>query len=86
MTDFKRAFDQLSPEHREVLILVGASGFGYEEAAEMMGVKVGTVKSRASRARARLAELLHLEEGEDVLLDGDAATLSIMGRSGVQAA
>ena len=51
--DFRRAFDQLSPEHREVLILVGASGFSGEEAAEMMGVAVGTVKSRASRARRR---------------------------------
>ncbi|SHI87970.1 RNA polymerase sigma factor [Wenxinia saemankumensis] len=86
MGDFKRAFDQLSAEHREVLILVGASGFGYEEAADMMGVKVGTVKSRASRARARLAELMGLAEGEDVLVAGDAATMGIMGKSGVQAA
>lgn len=69
--DFLRAFDQLSPEHREVLILVGASGFSTEEAAGMMGVAVGTVKSRANRARRRLAELLHLEEGEDMFSDGD---------------
>jgi hypothetical protein len=50
-----------------VLILVGASGFAYEEASVMMGVAVGTVKSRANRARARLAEMLGLEEGEELL-------------------
>ena len=49
---------QLEDAVREVLILVGAEGFSYEEAAEMIGVRVGTVKSRASRARTRLAELL----------------------------
>ena len=86
MGDFRRAFDQLSAEHREVLILVGASGFGYDEAAEMMGVAVGTVKSRASRARARLADLMHLEAGDDVLVGGDKTTLAIMGKSGIQAA
>ncbi len=72
--DFRRAFDQLSPEHREVLILVGASGFSYEEASEMMGVAVGTVKSRANRARAKLCELMGLAEGEDMFSGvGEAA-------------
>ena len=85
MTDFRTAFDQLTPQHREVLILVGASGFSYEEVAEMTGVAVGTVKSRASRARLRLAELLGLEEGED-FLDGDRATAAVMSRSGMHAA
>ncbi len=84
--DFSAAFDVLSPEHREVLILVGASGFSYEEAASMIGVAVGTVKSRANRARARLAELMGLSEGEDVLAAADGGTLAVMGRSGVQAA
>lgn len=84
--DFQRAFDQLSPEHREVLILVGASGFSCEEAAEMMGVAVGTVKSRTNRARKRLADLMHLADGEDVLGGNDAATMAVMGRSGMQAA
>ena len=84
--DFLTAFDGLSPEHREVLILVGAEGFSYEEAAEMIGVRVGTVKSRASRARTRLAELLGLEVGENVLAEVDGATLAVIGRSEVQAA
>lgn len=84
--DFQRAFDQLSAEHREVLILVGASGFSCEEAAQMMGVAVGTVKSRTNRARKRLADLMHLSEGEDVLAGHDGVTLAVMGRSGMQAA
>ncbi|MBZ4689653.1 MAG: RNA polymerase sigma factor [Cereibacter changlensis] len=82
-TDFSAAFDQLSPEHREVLILVGASGFAYEDAAVMMGVAVGTVKSRANRARARLAELLHLEKGEEMFSGVDGQTLAVMSRSGM---
>lgn len=86
MNDFLQAFDQLSPEHREVLVLVGASGFAYEEAAQMMGVAVGTVKSRANRARARLAELLHLEDGEDLLVEADKAALGVLGQSGIAAA
>jgi len=84
--DFQKAFDKLSPEHREVLILVGASGFSCEQAASTMGVAVGTVKSRTSRARKRLGELMGLAEGEDVLSGVDAATEAVMGRSGVQAA
>lgn len=79
--DFQRAFDQLSPEHREVLVLVGASGFSCEEAAEMMGVAVGTVKSRSSRARKRLAELLNLAEGEDMFSGTDGATVAVVNAS-----
>jgi RNA polymerase sigma-70 factor, ECF subfamily len=85
-TDFQRAFDQLSDEHREVLILVGASGFTCEQAADMMGVAVGTVKSRTSRARKRLGDLMGLADGEDVLSGVDAATEAVMGRSGMHAA
>ena len=85
-SDFQRAFDQLSDEHREVLVLVGASGFSCEEAAGMMGVAGGTVKSRTSRARKRLAELMGLAEGEQVL-DGEGQTShGMVARSGMQAA
>ena len=62
--EFRRAFATLSDEHREALILVGASGFSYEEAATMCGCAVGTIKSRANRARRRLAVLLHMEEND----------------------
>jgi len=52
----------LPAEQREALILVGASGFSYEEAAAICECAVGTIKSRLSRARGRLLELLS-EEG-----------------------
>ena len=56
--DFRRAFSQLSDSHREVLMLVGASGLGYEEVANVCDCAVGTIKSRVSRAREELIRLL----------------------------
>ncbi|MCX5580414.1 sigma-70 family RNA polymerase sigma factor [Kaistia terrae] len=58
LDDFLRAMQLLPDEQREALVLIGASGFSYEEAAEICEVKVGTVKSRVSRARARLEEIM----------------------------
>jgi len=80
MRDFKTAFDTLSVEQREALILVGASGFSYDEAAEMCGVATGTVKSRINRARARLTELLNLD-GDGALELTDRATMAVVGQS-----
>ncbi len=65
MVDFREALDKLAADQREALILVGASGFSYDEAAEICGCAVGTVKSRVNRARTRLAELLALQSGAD---------------------
>jgi RNA polymerase sigma-70 factor (ECF subfamily) len=84
MAEFSRAFDQLSPEHREILILVGANGYSYQEAADMTGVAAGTAKSRASRARARLCDLLGLDEGEGIVAEQTGATMAVLGRSGQQ--
>src|SRR5580658_282720 len=56
--DFREALDRLAPDHREALILVGASGLSYEEAARLCGCAVGTMKSRVNRARTKLAEML----------------------------
>ncbi len=53
-------------------MLVGAAGFSYEEAAEISGCAVGTIKSRVNRARNRLAGMLGLE----TLDDAAAETLS----------
>jgi len=47
---------QLSPQSREALILIGAGGFSYEEAAALCNCSVGTLKARVSRARKVLAE------------------------------
>ncbi len=85
-SDFQTAFDKLSPQQREVLILVGASGFSYEEAAEMTGVAVGTVKSRANRARQKLCELLDLKDGEGMFSGVDGAAGAVLSRSRTQAA
>ena len=54
--------DQIPELQRVALMLVGAEGYTYEEAAERLHCKVGTVKSRVSRARAYLADLLGLDE------------------------
>jgi RNA polymerase sigma-70 factor (ECF subfamily) len=61
LDDFCRALDQLPDDQREALILIGASGFSYEEAAEICGCAIGTVKSRVNRARARLADIMGTE-------------------------
>ncbi|MDF3605170.1 RNA polymerase sigma factor [Paracoccus sp. DMF-8] len=81
LNDFRAAFEKLPDEQREALLLVGASGFSYEEAAEMTGVAVGTVKSRANRGRRRLAELLQLEDGEELAIT-DQTTLAVMAQNG----
>ena len=64
MADLRIALAKLPEDQREAIILVGASGFSYEEAAEICSVAVGTVKSRVNRARARLAVLLQLEDDD----------------------
>lgn len=67
MRDFQRGFEQLIDEQREALMLVGALGFSYEEAAVTIGCALGTVKSRVNRGRKRLAELLKLEDGASII-------------------
>jgi len=73
LDDFLRAMQILPSEQREALVLIGASGFSYEEAAEICGVRIGTVKSRVSRARARLEEVLN---GGVALPSGESAEQS----------
>ena len=67
LSDMEVALLKLSPERREALLLVGAGGFSYEEAARISGCAIGTMKSRVARARDQLARLL----------DPDAATIKI---------
>jgi RNA polymerase sigma-70 factor (ECF subfamily) len=59
--DFRAALQKLPPDQREALILIGASGLSYEEAAAICRCAVGTMKSRVSRARSRLSELLDID-------------------------
>lgn len=58
MNEFLQAYEQLSPEHRDIVTLVGVSGHSYEVASRMIGIPVGTAKSRLSRARAQLTEVM----------------------------
>jgi RNA polymerase sigma-70 factor (ECF subfamily) len=58
LIDLSRALRLLSDEQREVLILVGAGGFSYDEAASICGCALGTIKSRLARARGALQDLL----------------------------
>lgn len=67
LDELRRALIQLPEDQREAIVLVGAGGFAYEEAAQICGCAVGTIKSRVSRARKALAAML--EEGADQLPD-----------------
>jgi len=55
LDELRRAMSMIPDEQREALILIGAGGLSYEEASEICGVAIGTMKSRVSRARDRLA-------------------------------
>jgi RNA polymerase sigma-70 factor (ECF subfamily) len=81
--DMQRALLQLPQPQREALILVGAGGFAYEEAAEICGVAVGTIKSRVARGRVALESILSggdlASRREHSLEDGKTALDTIMG-------
>jgi RNA polymerase sigma-70 factor (ECF subfamily) len=77
LDDFRRALEQLPEDQREAIILIGASGFSYEEAAEICKCAVGTIKSRVSRARTRLQEILDISGEADY--GPDAIAAQVMG-------
>lgn len=74
--DFKRALDSLPSDQREAIILIGASGFSYEEAAEICHCAVGTMKSRVSRARTRLQQILQVAGESDYGPDAVSAQVT----------
>jgi len=69
------ALAKLPHVQREALLLVAASGFTYDEAAAICEVAVGTIKSRVSRARQLLAELLVIDSPEKFALDRATASV-----------
>ena len=75
--DFRAALETLPEDQREAIILIGASGFSYEEAAEICSCAVGTIKSRVSRARSRLQEILKVSGEADY--GPDAISSQVMG-------
>ncbi len=66
LLDFRAALQHLPNDQREALILIGASGLSYEEAAQICGCAVGTMKSRVNRARNRLSELLSITSTSEI--------------------
>lgn len=64
--DLEAALGKLPPGQREAIVLVGADGLSYEEAAQALGCAVGTVKSRVNRARKNLAQVISLTGEEDI--------------------
>jgi len=62
--DLVRAMAELTPEHRELLLLVNVEGQSYQQAADTLGVPIGTVMSRLARARHRLRTLLEQGTGQ----------------------
>jgi RNA polymerase sigma-70 factor (ECF subfamily) len=78
LQDFIAALGKLEPAQREAFILVGAEGFSYEEAAQICGCAVGTIKSRVNRARQRLADFLQVSAPKEY--GPDATSESILAR------
>jgi RNA polymerase sigma-70 factor (ECF subfamily) len=62
--DLAAALTELSDDQRAALVLVDIEGYGVEEAASILGVPPGTVKSRCARGRARLARTLRARRGD----------------------
>ena len=79
--EFRVELAKLPPDLREALLLIGASGFSYEEAAAICESAVGTIKSRVHRARMRLVELLSIDSADMFGQDHTTrAVLSVGGR------
>jgi RNA polymerase sigma-70 factor (ECF subfamily) len=67
MEEVNTAMENLPGDQKQALMLVGTSGMSYERAAEVCGCALGTIKSRVSRGRTKLRELLVLEARENLL-------------------
>ena len=62
LRDLERAMAKLPTENRQVILLVALEGLSYEEIAEVLSIPVGTVRSRLSRGRAALRQLMDMGE------------------------
>jgi len=63
--ELRRALDKLPGDMRDAIVLIAGSGASYDEAAQICGCAVGTIKSRVHRARMRLAEMLSINNASD---------------------
>jgi RNA polymerase sigma-70 factor, ECF subfamily len=84
LVELRNALDHLPDDQREAIILVGAGGMAYEEAAQIVGCAVGTIKSRVSRARKALTAMLDADmaptraPGAPEIYSGEGAFNNIM--------
>jgi RNA polymerase sigma-70 factor, ECF subfamily len=84
LVELRNALDHLPDDQREAIILVGAGGMAYEEAAQIVGCAVGTIKSRVSRARKALTAMLDADmaptrvAGAPEIYSGEGAFNNIM--------
>ncbi len=78
--EFRAALSKLPEDQREALLLVGASGFSYEEAATICDCAVGTIKSRVNRARNRLTALLSINGADEFGPDQPTQAVLSAGR------
>src|SRR5689334_18452850 len=74
LRDLDRAMTRLPEEQRQVVLLISLEGMSYEQAADVLSVPVGTVRSRLSRAREALRRTMGLRDGEAILAGEMAAT------------
>ena len=77
--DVAKALQKLPTEQREVLLLIGANGLSYEEAAEVIGCAMGTVKSRLARGRTALAALIDGPADDALFNSPPKATKPVQG-------
>jgi RNA polymerase sigma-70 factor (ECF subfamily) len=68
MREFLQAVNRLSPEHRQILLLVSVEELSYREIADELDIPMGTVMSRLARARERLRELMQDDSAEIISL------------------
>ena len=86
LADVQRALMMLPVDQREALILIGAGGLSYEEVSEICGCAIGTIKSRVSRARDRLASIIESGDyGQDEVLPSAAMANIIAQLDGLRA-
>lgn len=71
--EVREALERLPHDQREVLVMIGVLGVSYEEAAEICGCAVGTIKSRLNRARNRMLVHLAADDAADLLEDDEPA-------------
>ncbi len=66
LRDLERAIARLPEEQRQVILLVGLEGMRYEEVAKVLGIPIGTVRSRLSRGRDMLRELMDMKDDAEI--------------------